>query len=417
MILLLWILYQDSIPPLPDFSIIEFPEPKLWVEPLPMQITLSGYYGQFSGADINFDYQRFKLQAEYQKEDIWFNTTKINFGSSYSIPLPFLWIRPSIKGLYTEDCNSYRFINPGLEITTTPAWAIVFMKLNSDNWRLNNRDYREYTGILKIIFDRAEYLPFLQIEGSTLDDKLITRMTAGINVKSIRVSAGSFLPFGSGSDYRLSFSKPEFSLNARLESGRRISYLRNHFITRSPMQYTVPLPEESLKIAVNFTFNFRIKENQFTLKTAYNDFSKKLIPGPDFFITSINNVRTGAIMFIIKNKLTYKALEIHHQINGAYHRADRDIPFLPEYSIQDSLAIKFSVIEFINLIEYLDTRHGITKLLPKIKLISPELGIRIKPVKLFFRVFNVLNQQKEIFDNYTLSYRKYALGLQFRHKF
>lgn len=417
MFIILWLLTQDSIPPLPDPGLIKFPEPSLWLEPMTEQIRVNGYAGQFYGGNINFNHQRFNLNGEFKKEEVWYNTTKLWVESSYSLPLPGIWLMPSVKGLYLRNSNKYRFLNPGLEIAATPSWAIIYALFTGDYWRLNEKEYAENRGGLKIIFDRTKYLPHLQIVGSTADRNLSTEVLVGVNIESLQLSYGSTLPLFSGPFFRLSLQKPVFQLEAEVRSGRTITYLKDHFLPETPLQYPTPMPEESLRLALDLKFGFRLKKHTFTITTAYNNFVQKLIPDTDFILTPFSDIQTSRIAFITENLLQLKNLEIAHRLNACYFWSDCSVPFQPKYSVYDSLVIKYGIIELLNISDYIFQRPGISTTLPEILLVSMEIGLRLEPIRLYTRIFNLFDQRRELFDNYTISERQYGLGLEFQQQF
>ncbi len=418
MILLLFLFSYDSLPPLPDLSQILFPEPPLWIEQVENSVMLSGCAGNFYSGKGRLLIQHLNISALYEQKVDWDTLKKGTIRASYSVPLPHLWIKPSLYSYLLRRNDKYLLLSPRLDFSSTISWAVIFGSVRTDLWQINSIHYNEEEIKLEIIFDRTLYLPHFELSGIYTDNQLKPRFTGKLHIRNFHLAIGSpiFRSFPSP-HFTLQYLEPKLKLETIVKSGTIHRTLNDFFDPEMPLQYKVPVAEESLKVGVDFDFKLDLYNHFCGLHSAYKNWNMRLIPGEAYEITTINNIQEVNIDFVLKNKFPYELLIIRNALYLHYNWADTDIALQPRFFFLDTLDVHLYPLQISVGAKYISKREGLNKKLSPVVVINSTLGFNYKFWKIFLSIYNITNERKEIFDDYFLSSRQYGGGLEFNYKF
>ncbi len=413
MILLLFFLTADSLPPLPDISQIVFPEPPLWLEEKEQSITVAGYAGDFYGGKCDVLLQNFSTSLSYDKRIDWDSVESAKLTASYSLPLPHFWLKPSIHGCLLQRNNEYYLLTPELDFSSTVPWAIFFGNIHADLWDINEVYHAEEAAKLGIIFDRAAYLPHFEIAGVYTDRKLKSDLTGKLHIRNLHIAISSPISY--------SFPSPTFviqylDLNVKadigIKSGVMYRALTDYFDPEMPLNYRIPVLDESLRIKVNLNLELDLENHCWGIYCSYKNWFDRLVVGNDFQMTTTQDIQEVNIVFNATNSFAFQNVELNNTFSILYNWVDNSIPFLPQYAIYDTLNITYGFMDLILDLRYLHERDGIRSKLPAVVVINPTVGLKYKFMRIFLSTNNAGGQNKEIFDNYFLNNRQFAGGLE-----
>lgn len=414
-----FLLSADSLPPLPDLSLVIFPEPPLWIESKENFIILSGYAGNFYGGDCNLNFQHLNISAHYEQKVDWDSLKSGSVMTSYSIPLPHLWLKPSMYGSLLQRNNDYKLLSPGLDFSSSLPWAIIFGRVNSDLWQINRTDHIEEETKLEIIFDRTIYLPHFEISHIYTNKRLKPKFTGKLHIRNLHLSIGSPIFYGPLSPcLELQYLDPKIKIGTEIKSGKVFKTLRNYFDPETPLKYKIPVPDESLKVGVSFKFKLDFFQHNLALHSSYKNWYSRLTAGDDFGISTIQDIQEINIIFSSKNNFIFKSINFGNVFYFHYNWVDYKIPFLAQYALYDTLNINYGLLDISLETKYLSNREGfLDRTLSPVFIINPIIGVKFNILKIFLSVHNLTDERKEIFDEYFLNHRQYACGIEINYKF
>ncbi len=416
MLFVLFVLSYDSLPPLPDFSQVLFPEPPLWVESKENYFTLGGYAGDFFGGECNFRFQNFNLSASYKDHVDWDSVKHGSISTSYSVALPHVWFKPSLCGFHLNRNDTYSLLSPELDFSSTIPWAVIYGSIATDLWYIDGSHYSEKKGDIEVIFDRTRYLPHFHLSGFHTDNQLKPALTGKLHIRNFHLAIGSPIFYGFLSPQAtIQYLEPKIKLETTVKSGVVYRPLKDYFDPQIPLDYMVPVPEESLKVGVGFNFVLDFYHHYCGFHSGYKKWNKRLTPGEGYKINTTNNVQEIDIDVVLKNQIPAQSLKIENSLHFHYHWSDTAISFLPRYSFYDTLSIHYRPLEISVETEYLSERDGFNKLLSPLLLVNPTVGLRYRFITIFLKIYNVTDRRKEKFDDYSINHRQYAGGLKFNY--
>jgi len=415
MILLLFFLTADTLPPLPDLSQIVFPEPPLWIEEKEQSIIVAGYAGNFYGGKCDLLLQNFNTFLSYDKKIDWDSVQSAKLTASYSLPLTHFWLNPSIRGRLLLRNNEYYLLTPKLDFSSTTPWAIIFGNIYADLWKINQINHAEEAAKIGIIFDRMVYLPHFEIAGIYTEEKLKSTLTGKLHIRNFHLAISSpvFYSFPSPA-LKMQYLDLNVKADIGIRSGVVYKTLADYFNQEIPLNYSIPMPDESLRISVSFNFKLDLQQHRFGIGCSYENWYDRLLTGDDFEITTIQDVQEVNAVFNAMNNLAFGDINLSNIISVAYNWANSNIPFLPRYAVYDTISIEYTFVDVMLDLEYLHERNGINSELPAVVIINPTVGLKHKFVKLFMSIRNLTGDRKEIYDDYFLNNRQLAGGLKFK---
>lgn len=402
----------DTLPPLPDPSKAVFPEPSLWLESISNFFNLSGYAGDFYGTNCKLKIQRLRVSAVYEQKNEWAPTNIAEISSSYSLPLPHFWFKPSMHGYTLERNDKYKLLDPGLNFASTLPRVIIFGKFNYNLWKINQNNYNEQTGKLEIIFDKTKYLPHFELSGIHGENFLKPKIIGKLHISNIHLGVGSLIYYGFPSPYfQIQYLDPRIKLETEIKSGLDSKSLKEHFDSEIPIKFSPPIPDESLTINIGIKINLDFHNHLLGFTFFYKNWNTKLSIDDSLKMVLINDVEEINTEFFLKNSFIYKSLELTNSLYCQSNRSNLNLPFTPIYSLIDTFDFDYSFLQVSIATKYLSKRDGINKTLPEIVIINPLVGLKYKFLKIFVSVFNITNKRNEIFDNYFINERQYAGGI------
>ncbi len=418
MFLLFFLITQDALPPIPDLARIRFPEPPLLIVPEPNIFDLGGYAGNYYGGHCYLKYDRFSISGQYKQEYTWDSIISGALNASYSLPLPHVWIRPSLHAYLLHRNDEYRLLTPSLQFSSTLPWAIVRGVLHYDFWQIERTYYTEEKARLSVIFDKARFLPSLEVSELYSNGTLKPTVGMQFHIHNVHFNVGSSIFHGFPSPFaEIAYREPKINIETRIKSGVVYQTLQDYFEPTLPIHYRIPVPEESLNIEAGFRFDFNLYEHIFALYGFYKDWKSRLIAGHEFELSTLHDVRETTIGVMFKNRVSYNIMDVHNAMHVHYNWTDSMIPFLSDYTIVDTLCIHVGYVEFASSLHYVSKKDGITKPLPAMLIINPRLGFVFQWLKIFVAIYNVTDKQTEVFDGYFLNERQYAGGLEIYYTF
>ena len=419
MIIVLFLLAYDSLPPLPDLSQVIFPEPPLWIEQKEDYLYLSGFAGEFYGGDCNIELRNSKISVFYKDGIDWDTTKHGEIKASYSMPLPHFWMQPALYGYMLERNDKYRLISPQFQFSSTVPWSIIFGSINLDFWQINGANNIEEEGKLGIIFDNTIYLPHFEIAGFYTNEKLKPKFTGKLHIRSLHLSIASplFYSFPSPT-LEIQYLEPMIKIATEIKSGEIYKSLKNYLNAEMPIRYRIPIPEESLKVGISFNFKLDLHKHYLSLHSNYKNWYCRLVTGSDFHLNTIQDIQEANIGLTINNNFHHKYFWFSNTLHLNYNWADNEIPFLAQYALYDTCTIDYRIFSINLETNYFSDRQGVfARTLPRILIISPAVGLKYRFLRIFLSIYNLTDIRREIFDNYFLHRRQYAGGIELTYKF
>jgi hypothetical protein len=338
--------------------------------------------------------------------------------ADYSIPLHQFWIQPSVYGFFLDRNFTYRLLNPSLDFSSTFSWAVVSGKFSYDQWYCSSEYHSEHEGKLSIIFDQTPYLPHFEISEVYTGGRIKPAITGKIHVRNFHMAAGTPIADGFISPHlEIQYLDPKIKVETKFKSGLIYKRLRDFFDHENPQRYRIPVPDESLKLGIDLNVTLDLYEHIFGIYGTFRNWSIRLTPGENFEFVRLNDIQEATVSAVIKNTIHYGVLHITNALHAQYNWTDTTIPFVPEYAVIDTVNVRFAFIDISSDLQYQSGREGINNSLHEIFIINTDIGLKIKFIKLFMKIYNVTNENNELYDGYFIANRQYAAGIEIQQTF
>ncbi|UCF70039.1 MAG: hypothetical protein JSW49_07500 [candidate division WOR-3 bacterium] len=408
---------HDSLPPLPDLARSEFPEPEFWIDPSPDRLRLEGFAGQYYGAEIDLSVDNMSLRGGYTREDRW-SITKIGSASlGYSLFLPALVVRPKTKALYLERDRRYYMINPTLDFRFLTPSLIVGGKCDYTRWSISDTPVHETEGEIFLALDRLRFIPQLTLAALYTDENLKPNATAQLHIGNFHLKLGSPLKAGFPSpNIGLRYTEPWVNLSANVTTGVQYNTLGTIFVTELPIDYPVTVAAETLSWATDVRFVVKTHKQEFRLGSSYKEWIYRLNVTDLYALSGIREATEINLTVSARNRLTLKDVDIINYLHLSYNASDSTITFMPDYELSDTLVMKIGIFEVTGDVQHVSKRSGIGKKLQSYYSVGASTGLKWWLLKFYVAVANITNNKSEIYDDYFLTGRKYAAGIEFNKK-
>jgi len=411
--LLITLIAADSLPPLPDLSKIVFPEPTLWLSPVPNHFSVGGLAGDFYGLDCGLKIARLELDAVYCKRNEWTQLEDYGTKGSYSLPLSRLWIKPAFGYYHQQSVEEYELFRPSAEYSVMLPWAVFFGNLNYDQWTINRGRFVEKTGKLALVFDKTTYLPHLEITGISTAGKTKTTFAGNLHINNLHFGIGTPVLDGFPSPVvSISYLEPSVKIRTFIKTGVVSQTLSQFFEPEKPFRYPAPVPDESLLVGAEAMTTFDWVDHRIDLRGRYYSWNTRLIAGPGYDFIMVHSLEEADFSVNLTNALVWKRLELRNSFIGQYNWASAAMPFFPRYLIEDTISLVCGILHVACRCQYTHKRTGINIRLPSVILFCPLVGIKYKFLELYATVFNIAGLRKEYYDGYFMSARQYAGGMK-----
>jgi hypothetical protein len=415
--IILLITVYDSMPPLPDLAESEFPEPALWVEPLPSSLCINGFAGQFSGVAVDLGISSFSLEGNIIRENKWDSTDMGNASLSYSISLPRLWIQPQLHALSFKRDRLYQKINPRLGLRILAPSFIIGGSFDFTRWLVENETVHETTGDIFLGLDRLSFVPQLALTGIYTDRLLKPGISAQLNIGYFHLKFGSVLRAGFPSpDISITYAEPWVRISTNVRTGVRYNTLTTLFDPELPVEYPTIVEAETLGLAADLMFEFSVREQKFRVGSSYKEWVYRLNIDDYYLISGMRDVQEINLTISAQNQLDLGKFQILNKLHFSYNKSDSTIVFLPGYAINDTFSMNIGIFELTGDIKRFSRRSGIGEDLPVYYRINTAAGLKLLFLKLYVAIDNITDNTSEIYDNYFLTGRKYAAGIEFEKK-
>ncbi len=417
MMLLFFLISYDSLPPLPDLARLDFPEPVLWVQPVERSIEAYGQLGDFRGLHLAATIPNLELFGFYNQTYEW-DSTKIGKGRiSYKLQSSGMWAEPRLAMLQLRREDEYRLVKPGLDLIGFSSFAVIPVTVDYHHWEINQENSSEGEATLSIIFDKTKYLPGFSARGLYIDQELKTILSGQIHIQNVHLHVSSPVTGGLSPRFGITYDRPLIEVGARIQTGIKYILLNEYFTDDMPVKYRTPIPEETLRVSVDFDVEFDMHDHSAAFLFSYKDWHHRLVAGEGFEISHIKETQEINSQLHICNRLARAYVGINNVLVLSYNWADSSITFLPEYTAIDTLQLHLGPFELSADLHYVSERPGIEQTLSRYYIISTDLGIRIFWFKPYISVYNVTDQKDEVYDGYFLTGRQYAGGLHIKGSF
>jgi len=408
----------DSIPPLPDLSKIEFLEPALWIEPAERMIRINGFAGQVYGVDFGLDFRSFLARGQFNRNNEWDSTDIGSALISYAITLPRIWVKPGVRAQLLRRHGDYKQIAPGLEFTLFTSPLVATGMLEYSHWLINDNNSREATGEVSLIFDQVTFTPSMTISGIYTGKRLKPSLFAQLNIHKFHLNMGSLIKTGFPSPYvSVRYSEPWIEVVTDVQAGVKHNTLAQYFKPEVPINYTIDIPTETLKVALALSMEFNIHEQSFTMGGSYREWLYRLNIGENYDITPTREIEEIKLEICAKNILRLNNVGLSNAIHMQYITSDSTITFLPDIVVYDTLELGIGFFELSTDFRYVSQRDGIEKTLPRYYIINTTVGLRLSFVKIYFTAHNITDENSEIYDDYYFMGRQYSGGVEIRQRF
>lgn len=417
MIFLAFLFVYDSLPPLPDLSRLYFPEPALWVEPATRVITLDCYAGQYGGVHVDTRIPDLDISGALERTFEWDSTETGNGYISYSLRMPRIWFRPRVSGYFLTRRDEYQLLVPGFDFTVFSSFALLASTFDYYQWKINGTKSPESWGRISLIFDRTKYLPSLEFSGCYTDRQFKPTLKGKLHIRNFHLTLGSAITSALSPLLRVVYSQPVVTVSAQIRRGAKYTTLYEYFQPEIPLHYRIPIPDETLTVSVDLDATLDLYNHSIALYFSYRDWHHRLTAGDDYRISHAKDTRELNTRVRIHDFFQSGLLDIRNTCNIHYSWSDSTISFLPEYAISDTLDIFFGLLEIGADLRYTSSRPGLRETLPHCYIINADIGLRIEYFKPYFSIYNITDARSKIFDDYYLTGRQYAGGLNVNWRF
>jgi hypothetical protein len=418
MLYLLLLLGYDSLPPLPDLSKITLPEPVLWVQPQERGLLLNGYAGQYNGTALDLDLNVFRARGQFERLNDWDDTDIGSAEIAANIILPRIWLKPQCNIRHLRRDDRYTQIRPGFGMQVFTRPFVAAGKFYYSRWLINDAADYEATGEMTLIFDRIDYFPSLVMRGIYTDEELKPSLYAQLHIGGFHIELGSPVVTGFPSPMaEIAYSDPWIKAKAAVQTGVKHNTLDEYFRPELPTRYRIDVPAETIKVAVDMDVTLNLRNQRFTVGGAYKEWLYRLNISENYEISTTRDVRETSLMISARNNLRFGNIDLHNVLNVQYNRSDSAIAFLPDIGITDTFAVNINGLELATDLLYLSQRSGVGKSFGRYYVLGAQAGFRVKFLKLYLVVHNITNEESEIYDDYFLTGRKYAGGLEIKQSF
>lgn len=417
MVLLIFLISYDSLPPLPDLSQLDLPEPLLWVQPVERSLEAYGYLGDFRGFHVTTIIPNLELSGFYNQTNEWDSTETAEAELSYMLRFPGIWMKPRLAALRLMREDDYRLLTPSIDFIGFPSFALMPVSLDYYYWEINGESSSEAEGKVSLLFDRTRYLPCLTARGLYTDQQFKTILSGQIHIQNVHLLVSSPISGDLSPLLRITYAKPFITIGTQIQTGVKYNLLNEYFMIDVPMEFRTPIPDETLRVSVDFDAEFTTQNHSIALCFSYKDWHHRLVAGEDFQLSHINETQEISSHLQIRNQLSHSRWDISNICTISYNWSDSTISFLPEYAVIDTLRLHLGRFELSADIRYVSERPGIEKTLPRYYIMSTDFGIRIYCFKPYIAIHNITDETSEIFDGYFLNRRQYAGGLHVKGRF
>jgi hypothetical protein len=418
MLYLLFLFGYDSLPPLPDLSKINLPEPVLWIQPARRGLLLDSYAGQFYGAGIDLDLHAFRARGQFMRDNEWDSTDMGSAQINAKITLPRIWIEPHFDVMLLRRRDDYTRLTPGLGLAIFTSPVVMTGTFDYHHWLKNNEPSSEATGDLSFIFDRMTFFPSMTVRGIYTGKRLKPSLFAKLHIGSFRLELGSPVRTGFPSPVLcITYADPWIEAAAGVQTGVKHNTLVQYFKPELPTKYGIDIPSETTKVVLDLGITLRIRDHSFTVGGAYKEWLYRLTIGEDYETSTMRDVKETNLRMCARNSLRFGLIDLDNSLVVQYNTSDSAITFLPDIGIIDTFALGIGGLELSAEFRYLSQRNGVGKSLPHCYILNTQVGFRLYFAKLYFAVHNITDEKSEIYDDYFFTGRQYAGGLEIKQAF
>jgi hypothetical protein len=337
---------------------------------------------------------------------------------SYAIILPRLWIKPALRARILERQGDYKQITPGLEFTLFTPLLVATGMLEYSHWLINDDNSREANGEVSLILDRVTFTPRMTISGIYTGSQLKPSLFAQLDIHKFHLNLGSPIRTGFPSPYlSVRFSEPWINVIADVQTGVKYNTLAQYFKPEIPINYTIDIPTETLKVALSLNLGFNIREQSFTMGGSYEEWLYRLNIGENYDVAPIREIEEIKFEMCAKNIVRLDDVDLTNTMHLQYVKNDNKMTFLPDIAVHDTLELGVGLLELSTDFCYVSQREGINKTLPRYYMINAAAGLRFSFFKIFFTAHNITDENSEIYDGYYFVGRQYSGGIEIRQFF
>jgi hypothetical protein len=418
MLYLILLLCYDTLPPLPDLSELNLPEPALWIEPGPRALRIHGFGGQFYGADLKLDVGSFIVQGGFIRSNEWDNTDTGNVQICYSTALGHLWLKPNFRTRVLRRQDDYTQINPGMEFVVFTPPFIASGNIEYSRWLINEQRSVESAGEIDFTFDRTNHKPAIGMKGISTGGKIRPTLFARFNIDRFHIEFGSLAQTDPLSPFaNFTYKTLWLEIGAAVWTGMKYNTLSSYFDMDIPVRYMSDIPAETLNMALSLSSQVLLHEQEIFFCGAYKKWHHRLDIGAAYTISSIQDVEEINLDVGARTRIRLDKVGLLNILHMQYNRADSTISFQPVIAVSDTLELNLGPILLAADIHYLSQRDGIEKRLPRSYVINTTAGVRISCTKIYVAIHNVTEQNSEIYDGYYYTGRQYAGGVEIVQRF
>ncbi|MDH4210678.1 MAG: hypothetical protein OEV79_04450 [candidate division WOR-3 bacterium] len=407
----------DSLPPLPDLSKSDFPEPQLLSVQTSDTLRFNGYAGHFFGAGVDLCLWNLSLDAAYSRTNEW-DTADIGSASlSYAMFGPTIWLKPRLRAdLVTRD-EEYKNISPGFEFNLFSRSLVTSGALDYNHWELNNETVREASGRILFTFDRLSYIPQFEMTGVYTGQRIKPSLYTQVNVGNFHLKLGSLVNRSFPSPrLSITYATPYLNISTGFNSGVQHSTLISLFDPHLPVRYPTSLPAETLSLAADIILEIKFLNHHFSLSGSYKEWLCRLDIGSDYLISQTLDVQESNLSLSARNVIPLRLIQFSNWLHIAYNTSDSALAFSPDYSVTDTLTITIGIIELSVDARFISERSGLEKSLPAYSTVNTTFGLKLSFAKFYAAINNVTDNTSEIYDNYFMTGRQYAGGIEINRR-
>jgi hypothetical protein len=411
--LLVAFLPDDSLPPLPDPTQVVFPEPPVSMELEPRYLCLYGTAGGRIAAGCTASVRGLEASISFDRHSQWAPCRTYAAAASYSASVTHLAIKPAIRYFREALADTTVLVHPMLDLRLTAPWFVTHGSVAAGRWKIDGRDYNENNGTLGMIFDRAVYLPSLDIAVLQSGTSVKSCWTGSIHISRLHAGVESPLPYGFPSPRLfIAYRRPVLKLEASVKSGVDFRSLNDLYGPERPFHLPDPVPDDSLKIRADLECVFDFIQQRLQFCVTYRNNRTRLVVQDDLSYGTVSMIEEGAAFVKAGNKLAAGIFTGRNSLTGRYAWTSLPILYQPRFELDEQIELRCGSAFVRTAISFLLDRRGVDEMLPDLLLLDlRQCGFTHRWLTIYAAVYNVTDVRKDLYDGYGLSPRSYAGGM------
>lgn len=410
----IFVLPQDSLPPLPDLSQFTMPEPPFGIDAPLYRGRIEFLIGGYLGGTANFSTPGTSFFCFYQEKNDWatIRHALLTAGSKFQTDR-WVWT-PNFNSLafFWQPTGVYRF---GYELSSLfdGKPCLFNFHLQQDIWFISSTAHLENRASFSADWDQSRILPQIDMRIINQDQRWYPAGLAAVHPSPFHITVGSlFWPAELSPHLEISFRDLNNMLSVKYQYGAVVRQFTEVIDHDLPVQYVFPAPQERSEWTTIITAQRNLPYS--CLSAGFQHYEKwdRLGINAARQLTLFEKINTDIISVKSTVMIHGSRFQINNSLTWEYEKTQPAMPYIALDRCHEELVIAFHAISVLLRLHYLSSRPGYIERLPALVLIDGRLGYQIKTVNFFMEFYNLRGRLVPVYDDYRLFPRRYAGGIE-----